>query len=451
MDVEGFRQRLRPVFAGRRVVLFDGVVQSKVGPARQLRELGSERCLVVGSMGTGDPPADEDAELVVVDGRATDLMDDIRRWERLALDPPAEVAAALDRYDPDRTALVLLGILGVATTVGGRPTFGARPRRWVALEDKATVDAVFDDAGVGRPPCEVVPVRADVLGAAARRLDRGAGTVWAGDARDGFHGGASLVHWVRTDADADAALAPLAARSDRARVAPFLEGVPCSIHGFVTGDGVARFRPVELLTLRSATAPYFHYAGAATAWDPPAADREAMRAVAERVGRWLAGAVGYRGGFTVDGVLSEDGFLATELNPRLGAALVYLRQALPALPLELLQQATVAGAVDVAAAALESVVVAAGDAHRTAAGWLGVPGRPQPTTERLTVELDGAGARGEVELGPSPFGTFARITFDPSSLPAGAPVAPAVAHVLTVVDERCGLGVGPLEAPRPVR
>jgi hypothetical protein len=37
------------------------------------------------------------------------------------------------------------------------------------------------------------------------------------------------------------------------RCAPpeFVEGVPCSIHGFVVDDGVAAFRPVELVTLRA--------------------------------------------------------------------------------------------------------------------------------------------------------------------------------------------------------
>ena len=52
---------------------------------------------------------------------------------------------------------------------------------------------------------------------------------------------------------------------------PFLEGIPCSIHGVVFPDGVATFRPVEMVTLRRPGSNRLHYAGAATFWDPPAA------------------------------------------------------------------------------------------------------------------------------------------------------------------------------------
>ena len=41
----------------------------------------------------------------------------------------------------------------------------------------------------------------------AHRLDRGAGTVWAADATEGWHGGAELVRWVRTRDEVDAVCA----------------------------------------------------------------------------------------------------------------------------------------------------------------------------------------------------------------------------------------------------
>jgi predicted ATP-grasp superfamily ATP-dependent carboligase len=90
----------------------------------------------------------------------------------------------------------------------------------------------------------------------------------------------------------------------------------------VTEDGVAVLRPVELVMLRPPTGSRFRYAGAGTFWDPPPADREATREVARRVGRALADRVGFRGAFGVDGILSEDGFVPTELNPRFAAGLV---------------------------------------------------------------------------------------------------------------------------------
>ena len=37
---------------------------------------------------------------------------------------------------------------------------------------------------------------------AATAIDRGDGTVWAADAREGFHGGAHQTYWVNDDASA---------------------------------------------------------------------------------------------------------------------------------------------------------------------------------------------------------------------------------------------------------
>jgi hypothetical protein len=290
----------------------------------------------------------------------------------------------------------------------------------------------------------VVPVDLAGLRAAAERLDAGQGTVRAGDARDGFNGGAVCVHWVRDEADAAAAVEALARRCEHVRVAPFLDGIPCSIHGFVSGDGVAALRPVELVTLRSPTRPRLRYAGAATAWDPDPVDREAMREVARRIGATLRAEVGFRGFFTVDGVLTSDGFRPTEVNPRFGAGLVAYRTALPGLSLPLVQQATVAGAIDPPAGELEALLVAAADANRVASAWMAVPGRRLESFEEVAL----AGG-GRLEVGPGPMGAFARVSLDVASLPPGESVAPAAAAALAEADRRYGLGIGPLE-PAPV-
>ena len=50
------------------------------------------------------------------------------------------------------------------------------------------------------------------------------GTVWVGDNREGWHGGAKMLRWVRSRSEGRAAQLFLAEHCDRVRVMPFLEG-----------------------------------------------------------------------------------------------------------------------------------------------------------------------------------------------------------------------------------
>lgn len=428
MDVASL---LRPVYEGRRVALVSGPLQSKTGYIQPLRDLGAADCMVVGTRGTGPEP---DAELVVVDVDAGNALEEIRRWERLAAAPPAEVVAALDRFAPH---VVLTNGFESFTSFGGRPVFGARHPSWTALEDKTTVDALWDDAGVARAACEVVPV--GEAWAAHERLDAGDGTVWSGDAAGGWHGGGELVRWVRARADASAALGHLRPRCDRVRVAPFLDGLPCSIHGFVAAGGVAAMRPVEMVVLREARG--FRYAACATTWDPAPSDREEMREAVRRTGALLRERVEYRGWFTIDGVMTRDGFRPTELNPRMGAGIRYVTVAAPEVLAGLLHFAVVAGAVEVDAVALERAVLDAADRVRIR-GCHVLLDRPQ--REEVT-HVDGDVT---LVLGPGPAGGFLRVQTE-TTPPDGEPYAPVAVRALALADERWSLGLGRLE-PAPL-
>jgi hypothetical protein len=436
---------LREVFAGRPVVLVGGPAAGATQRVAQLRSIGVERCLVVAS-NPGMGPQPDDTEVVFYELEPfADPVAEFRAEERAFASPPPEALAAIERFDPTGTAIVLAPPFFDVRTFGPRPIFGARRREWVALEDKTQADELFDAAGVAHPSAEIVAAVPDELAAAAARMNQGAGTVWAADARDGFNGGGFGVRWICDAADRAEAVAAVVVKSDRVRVAPFVEGIPCSVHGFVTGDGVAAFRPVELITLRAPAAPRLHYAGCATFFDPPAADREEMRAAVRRVGETLRERVDFRGAFTIDGVLSADGWLATECNPRFGAALGYVAKAAPELSFPILHHAVVAGVADASAADLEAAVVPAADANRWGGAWTTIA---KEFAETVAVEFDDP--RGTLSYGPSGVGGFVRFEL-PNDTPSGPSVAPVAVAAFARADQELGLGIGPRVPAAQVR
>ncbi len=457
---------VRGLVAGRRVILAGGPLAWATRQVAQLRDVGAERCLVVASgIGTGPLPDPAHSDHVVVPVDAADVVDELRRVERLLADPPPEVLKAMAAFDPDGDALVLISAVSASGSVGDRPGYGARRSDWVRLDDKTTCDELFDDAGVPRPTAAVVAARRDALLAATTRLDAGAGTVWSGDARQGFNGGAAFVRWIRPDAgeaDVEEAVAWFAGRCDRVRVAPFVEGLPTGIHGVVCDDAVAALRPVELVSLRPATGGRFRYAGCATYLDPAPADREAMRDAARRVGTVLADTRDYRGAFTVDGVLGVDGWVATEVNPRFGGGLGYVSAALPGLPFDLLHHLLAAGdGAAVRAADLEALVVPAADRSRWGGGWTAVTTH-YDTTEGTPVVFEDGGTTcrpaadgdepdADLSVGPGAEGGFVRVAMRADRTPIGPSVAPRVVAALALADERHGAGLGPLTAARSVR
>jgi hypothetical protein len=305
----------------------------------------------------------------------------------------------------------------------------------------------------------VVALDRDGVRRTAAALDAGAGTVWSGDARDGFNGGGVFVRWVRDEDDEREAFEFFAARCDRVRISPFVEGIPCSIHGFVVGDGVAVFRPVELVTLRSVTRPHLVYSGCATYFEPPAADVEAMGAAVRRTGEWLRDQVDFQGAFTLDGILGCSGWVATECNPRYGAALGYATEARPDLPLMLLNYAVCAGVADIPAAALQEIVCAAGRDRRWGGAWTPTK-KVVHENASYSLVLDGGGWRHAREqetpdatfgIGPGPMGGFVRLTLDRERTPVGPSIAPRAAAAFAWADRELEAGLGTLQPAVSVR
>ncbi|QNN53113.1 hypothetical protein [Nocardioides mesophilus] len=454
-----WRARLGAVFTGRKVIT--GLLPLAGLPSwvRLLDEAGAQRPLLLGTgRGAGPVPTEEDAEIVLLDpGHHESMTAELRAQDALARQLPAEVVAAIERYDPDGEAVWLLGPFVVNEPVLGRPVYGGRPADWLALEDKLLAEGIWRAVGAPHAPARVVPVDAVPLEEASRALDLGAGVVWAGDARDGFNGGGDFTRWVVSAGDRLAAWSFFGPRCDRVRVMPFLDGVPCSVHGIVLPDGTAAFRPVELAIMRG-PGRRFVYGGQGTSWDPPEADREQMRDLVRRVGEHLRRRCGYRGAFGIDGVLTRDGFRPTELNTRAAGGLATLAQGVDPAAFTLLQLACLAGHdPGITVAELEGWALPAMDADRVTKAIAMVPRRLTEESVDLPVLWDGADLRpcpaldaeAAVMVGPSAVGSFTKVTG--VSLARGERLGALNAALVRFLDAELDAGVGPVEAAPDLR
>ena len=461
MLVAHLRRQMKSVIAGRRWVVGADVLISAVNVAVTLRGLGSGDVLAIGcSRGTGDLPDREgitgiDLGLSFQGGLRETLHASERALEGLS---PA-IQARVDRFDPARKARAIGAIFCSGRPIARRTVFGARTASWRALEDKMVIDALWDAAGVPRGPSSVVPARFRDLVQAADALDRGHGTVWVGDNREGWHGGAELLRWVRTSQQAAAAHEFLARHCDRVRVMPFLEGIPCSIHGWVFPSQTIALRPCEMLVFRIPGSDTLSYAGASTLWEPPASIYEQMRRHALNVGEHLRATVGYRGSFTMDGIVTKDGFVPTELNPRFGGALARMAQSLPELPLYLLHLATAEGLeLDYRPGALEEFIISTARANPVCRAMQMLPGRFDLEPQELPILRTkdggwrpcehGETVQATLRLGPATNGSILFATVKSGVLPLGASSAPPLCAALALADRLWELGLGDL-TPAP--
>jgi hypothetical protein len=458
-DRERWRTHLSGLLAGRKVICGVAPLAGMTDLVTHLADAEARKPLLVySSRGTGPVPSEVQAHLVAVEvARYHTMTEELRDHDRVLRNLPHGAREAIDSYDPDCEALWCVGPFTSAEPVAGRAVVGGREPAWAALEDKIVADEIWDAVGFPRSERRIVEVSSpDDLEAASRDLDLGSGVVWVADARDGFNGGGEFTRWVVTAEEREEALDFFKSRCDRVRVMPFLEGVPCSIHGIVLPEGTAVFRPVELAILRG-EGRRFVYGGQGTFWDPLESDRAEMRELVRRTGALLSERVGYRGGFGIDGILTADGFRPTEINPRFSGGLTTLGRALDFRLFRLLQMnLTVGRDPGVTVAELESWALPALDARRIAQPKAVVDRPVVQESLEIAVSWDGDRLRRDPEgdltllVGPNPMGAYAKIdTRD--ALAVGDRIGPLNAALMRFLDEELGAGFGPVEPAPDVR
>lgn len=458
---ERWRTQLGELLAGRKVICGFGPLAGLGHWVPLLSTVGAQRPLLICTgRGAGPVPTDDDATIVEVELPGFESMtEELRQHDRLARNLPEHALAEIEAYDPDGTAVWFVSPFVVDTPLLGRPVLGGRPADWLALEDKIVAEDIWQAVAYPHATSRVVEVDLTALRDASAALDEGAGTVWAGDARGGFNGGGDYVRWVVTDDERRAAFAFFAPRCDLVRVMPFLEGIPCSIHGMVLPDGTAAFRPVELAIMRRADTRRFVYGGQGSHWDPPEEDRVQMRDLARRTGEHLRERIGYRGAFGIDGVMTRDGFRPTEVNTRMSGGLAGLAGGLDLELFTLLQVNLLAGRdPEVTVEELESWALTSFDTERFAKP-LAVGNHVRPTDSvDIALSWDGStlsrSTRDDTGLvltiGPSAMGFYARIA-PCTGLPPGERIGPLNVALMRFLDEEIGSDFGEVEAAPDVR
>jgi hypothetical protein len=426
--------------------------------AEDLKALGAPKVLAIGAIrGIGDLPDPEVVTCLCLDVRAEGgLMEGLRFMESALENLPPAVTAHIEAFDPDQQAWVVRSIFSSDHPIAGRPVFGGRPEAWQCLEDKMIVDDLWDAASVPRAPRRLVGTTLDELKGAHNALNRGKGTVWVGDNHSGWHGGAQLLRWVRTADEMQEAQHFLAQYCEQIRVMPFLEGIPCSIHGWIFEDQIISLRPCEMLVFQMLESNTFSYAGSATSWSPLKPVGLQMKQAALRVGDHLRSTVDYRGSFTVDGVVTSDGFYPTELNPRFGGALGRMKGSLTSLPIYLLHLATAhGGPLDYRPDELERLIEAAVEKAPVVRAMQMLDGRFDIERRKFNVvkkqgywriagEDEEAGAK--VVVGDSATGTLIWMELKPHAIRRGESNAPELIELMAALSSLLNLDLKPMRA-----
>lgn len=451
MDLDRLNAQIAEFHRGKKWILLPDAAAGATSLVGQLNEWGAAGVMVIAAVeGVGDLPKAERFHYTRTSGDS--IMRGVRAYLRSVEHPSALLIGSVEAFDPGQEAAVLGGGFSRFGTLAGRPVYGARPEAWGALEDKTTVDQLWDDAGVRRAPSVVVPVTEAAVASIA--LGSQAGSVWVADNAEGWHGGGEYVRWIRNAGDAAAALDWFSSHAETVRVMPFLDGIPCSIHGFVTRDGVAVFRPIEMVNLRHAEKSEFIYGQAANFWDPPGSVAEEMREAARRVGVLLSERYGYLGGFGIDGVCTVDGFLPTELNPRISIG-HGLQSRAADIPLGSIERMLIEGDIDINARDLEDTINAAVTTERRGGMLLPLTGVYDPAktgirfaeTGAVAVDPDGEND-GTMEIGSASMGSIIIMKLDPDQTPIGPSVAPRAIQAIDLARDLWGIDV-PRLVPAP--
>ncbi len=198
------------------------------------------------------------------------------------------------------------------------------------------------------------------------------------------------------------------------------------------------------------------YGGVATTWDPTPTDREAMRDAARAVGETLRRCVEYRGAFSLDGVMTADGFRPTEINTRLSIGLGVQVGDIDDIPLgALARHLRVHPDAEIDTGVLERRIVSKADSQRSSRGLFTARKPLEPEEIQLTYTNGSVVEDSEglitLEAGPALFGGIVFVNAQPGVVTPGSSFAPVMAACAPFVESWLDVEIGELDFATDVR
>ena len=221
----------------------------------------------------------------------------------------------------------------------------------------------------------------------------------------------------------------------------------------VLATRIIRFPPMELVTLPRPGQGTFLCAGAVPILD----DAANLTAQTERVGAGLRERVGYRGGFSVDGILTASGFLPTDFNARLTSAM----EASPPEHRVLLHAVNLLArdGIEPETSTVEQLVEETFAIGATCTIFGAATHADEKSPREAAVRWSGgtlvlapsSAADGSLISTPSPRGWLLTATLITGRLPSGGRLGPWAPEVFRLSDEVLGTNFGNLAPPFDTR
>jgi hypothetical protein len=382
-------------YRGRRTILLGRPLAHFKAQVAALLRMGAGAPFVVANQ-PGRAPAGI-AGHCVVDLDMVDPHTHARDTARFIADPPASVRAALDAYDPDRTALVLAQSAGAPSHMAGRLVADSGDKWRTKLADPAVLDGLWDHAGARRLPSSVVATETCLASETALSHDLGYGTLWQGRQLDGAWVPLASARLVPAGTDPTPTARWFTERSSHVRISPVVAGTACGVAGFVLPRGTVVLRPYEEIALEHDGE--VQYCGCSTYLDLPDELRAQVTGLARAVGEELSRRWGFRGPFHISGLLVGSRYLPLDLVLRDGWGHALMESRLDEAPFGLFNAALAAGhEVALSALDVQRLLLPSLEADRGAVVAVPTPLAPRSGTSTLWL------TRREGGLGPATAG-----------------------------------------------